>query len=125
MICGNPVTHDALACVCEEWTQLAAKPSPHRRDVCLCVHYQFQRVGSVCLFCFLSCFFLASSFPPIHNPVVNLVVLIAFLSFSFFEDYKKNEHKEVIVDEFLGAEEAKKVLRDSLVSGVHISKWLS
>jgi hypothetical protein len=34
---------------------------------------------------------------------------------SFFEDYKKNEHKEVIVDDFLGAEEAKKVLKDSLV----------
>ncbi len=36
----------------------------------------------------------------------------------FFEDYKKNEHKEVKVDEFLGAEEAKKVLRDSLVRSV-------
>lgn len=33
----------------------------------------------------------------------------------FFEDYKKNEHKEVIVDEFLGAEQAKNVIRDSLV----------
>ncbi|KAG2484876.1 hypothetical protein HYH03_016360 [Edaphochlamys debaryana] len=32
----------------------------------------------------------------------------------FFEDYKKNEHKEVIVDDFLGAEEAKKVVKDSL-----------
>ncbi len=34
---------------------------------------------------------------------------------SFFEDYKKNEHKEVIVDEFLGAEDAKRVIRESLV----------
>jgi hypothetical protein len=34
----------------------------------------------------------------------------------FFEDYKKNEHKEVIVDDILGAEEAKKVVKDSLVS---------
>jgi inorganic pyrophosphatase len=32
----------------------------------------------------------------------------------FFEDYKKNEHKEVLVDEFLGAEEARKSVRDSL-----------
>ncbi|KAJ9520317.1 hypothetical protein QJQ45_030217 [Haematococcus lacustris] len=34
----------------------------------------------------------------------------------FFEDYKKNEHKEVIVDEFLGADEAKRAIRDSLTS---------
>ncbi|KAL6761650.1 inorganic pyrophosphatase [Haematococcus lacustris] len=33
----------------------------------------------------------------------------------FFEDYKKNEHKEVIVDEFLGADEAKRAIRDSLL----------
>ncbi|PNH06446.1 Soluble inorganic pyrophosphatase 2 [Tetrabaena socialis] len=32
----------------------------------------------------------------------------------FFEDYKKNEHKEVIVDEFLGAEAACKVVKDAL-----------
>jgi inorganic pyrophosphatase len=32
----------------------------------------------------------------------------------FFEDYKKNEHKEVVVDDILGAEEAKKVVKDSL-----------
>lgn len=36
----------------------------------------------------------------------------------FFEDYKKNEHKEVIVDDFLGAEEAKKVVKDSLVGAM-------
>lgn len=32
----------------------------------------------------------------------------------FFEDYKKNELKEVKVDEFLGAEEAKKIIKESL-----------
>mmetsp|Transcript_15479 Transcript_15479/g.33585 ORF Transcript_15479/g.33585 Transcript_15479/m.33585 type:complete len:198 (+) Transcript_15479:76-669(+) len=32
----------------------------------------------------------------------------------FFEDYKKNEHKEVFVDEFLGADEAKKIILESL-----------
>ncbi len=40
--------------------------------------------------------------PPPHTP-------------RFFEDYKKNEHKEVAVEEFLGAEAAKKVIRESLV----------
>ncbi len=39
----------------------------------------------------------------------------------FFEDYKKNEHKEVIVDDFLGSEEAKKVVKDSLVGAVRIT----
>lgn len=34
----------------------------------------------------------------------------------FFEDYKKNEHKEVKVDEILGAEDAKKAIKASLVS---------
>jgi inorganic pyrophosphatase len=32
----------------------------------------------------------------------------------FFEDYKKNEHKEVKVDDILGAAEARKVVVDSL-----------
>lgn len=32
----------------------------------------------------------------------------------FFEDYKKNENKAVVVDDFLGAEEAKKIIMDSL-----------
>lgn len=32
----------------------------------------------------------------------------------FFEDYKKNEHKDVQVDDILGNEEAKKVVKDSL-----------
>jgi inorganic pyrophosphatase len=34
----------------------------------------------------------------------------------FFEDYKKNENKEVKVDEFLGAEVARTIVRDALVS---------
>jgi hypothetical protein len=33
---------------------------------------------------------------------------------SFFEDYKKNEHKEVKVDDILGATEARKVVVDAL-----------
>ncbi|KAA6418088.1 MAG: soluble inorganic pyrophosphatase [Trebouxia sp. A1-2] len=32
----------------------------------------------------------------------------------FFEDYKKNEHKEVKVDEFLGAELARKTITESM-----------
>ncbi|GBF96300.1 soluble inorganic pyrophosphatase [Raphidocelis subcapitata] len=32
----------------------------------------------------------------------------------FFEDYKKNEHKEVQVDDILGAPEAKQIVIDSL-----------
>lgn len=31
----------------------------------------------------------------------------------FFEDYKKNENKEVIVDEILGAEDARKAIVDA------------
>lgn len=34
----------------------------------------------------------------------------------FFEDYKKNENKEVKVDEFLGADLAKKTITESMVS---------
>ena len=34
----------------------------------------------------------------------------------FFEDYKKNENKEVKVDEFLGAEVARKTVLESMVS---------
>ncbi len=34
---------------------------------------------------------------------------------SFFEDYKKLEEKEVEVNEFYGAEEAKKIINDSIV----------
>eukprot|EP00798_Chlamydomonas_sp_ICE-L_P022285 gene22285-29362_t len=32
----------------------------------------------------------------------------------FFEDYKKNEHKEVVVDEFLGADAARRTVIESL-----------
>eukprot|EP00922_Rhytidocystis_sp_ex-Travisia-forbesii_P016130 GHVS01023990.1.p2 GENE.GHVS01023990.1~~GHVS01023990.1.p2 ORF type:complete len:197 (+),score=28.29 GHVS01023990.1:216-806(+) len=32
----------------------------------------------------------------------------------FFEDYKKNEHKEVVVDEIVGPEEAKKSVRKGM-----------
>jgi len=34
----------------------------------------------------------------------------------FFEDYKKNEHKEVKVDDIQGSKEAMKVIKDGLVS---------
>ena len=34
----------------------------------------------------------------------------------FFEDYKKNEHKEVKIDNFLGSEDAKKAIKASMVS---------
>lgn len=34
----------------------------------------------------------------------------------FFEDYKKNEHKEVKVDDIQGSTEALKVVKDGLVS---------
>lgn len=34
----------------------------------------------------------------------------------FFEDYKKNENKEVKIDDFLNAEEAKKAVKQSMVS---------
>lgn len=35
----------------------------------------------------------------------------------FFEDYKKNENKDVQVDEILGSEEAKRIVKESLVGG--------
>lgn len=34
----------------------------------------------------------------------------------FFEDYKKNEKKEVVVDEIMGAEAARKAIADAMVS---------
>ena len=33
----------------------------------------------------------------------------------FFEDYKKNEKKEVVVDEILGAQAARKAIVDAMV----------
>ena len=36
----------------------------------------------------------------------------------FFEDYKKNENKEVKVDEILGRDEALKAIKDAMV------RWL-
>lgn len=33
---------------------------------------------------------------------------------SFFEDYKKNENKVVVVDEFLGREEALRIIREAM-----------
>jgi hypothetical protein len=34
--------------------------------------------------------------------------------YSFFEDYKKNENKLVVVDEFLGREDAHRIIKDSM-----------
>ncbi|GAB4816521.1 hypothetical protein N2152v2_003567 [Parachlorella kessleri] len=34
----------------------------------------------------------------------------------FFEDYKKNENKLVVVDEFLGLEDAQRIIRDAMES---------
>lgn len=42
----------------------------------------------------------------------------------FFEDYKKNEHKEVQVEEFHGAEMAKKIVVESLVRAL-CRPWLA
>ena len=33
---------------------------------------------------------------------------------SFFEDYKKNENKVVVVDEFLGVEHAKRIILEAM-----------
>jgi inorganic pyrophosphatase len=33
----------------------------------------------------------------------------------FFEDYKKLEHKNVIVEHFLGKEEAYKIIKESII----------
>ena len=38
----------------------------------------------------------------------------------FFEDYKKNEHKEVKVDEILGREEAFKAIKEAMVGFLSI-----
>ena len=49
--------------------------------------------------------------------------------YRFFEDYKKNEHKEVKVDEFLGADLARKTISEAMVSALtsaiydSISDW--
>ena len=37
-----------------------------------------------------------------------------FLCPSFFEDYKKNENKVVVVDEFLGVEHAKRIIEEAM-----------
>lgn len=34
----------------------------------------------------------------------------------FFEDYKKNENKSVVVDDILGSEDAKQAIKNSIVS---------
>jgi hypothetical protein len=47
----------------------------------------------------------------------------------FFEDYKKNEHKDVRVDDILGAADAMKCVKDSLnmyqVRGAAELQWVS
>lgn len=41
----------------------------------------------------------------------------------FFEDYKKNENKLVVVDDFLGLEDAHRIIKESMVRGVVLSKF--
>lgn len=47
--------------------------------------------------------------------LLSLIVTSLQLSLTLFQDYKKNENKEVRVDEFLGAEAARKIIQDALV----------
>ena len=46
-----------------------------------------------------------------------IALLYIVLPYRFFKDYKKNEHKEVKVDEFLGADLARKTISEAMVSG--------
>ena len=42
-----------------------------------------------------------------------------FLPRRFFEDYKKNEKKEVVVDDILGADAARKAISEAMVGPPH------
>ena len=55
----------------------------------------------------------------------NVAITVAAMNCRFFEDYKKNENKEVKVDEFLGAELARKTITESMVNKSHTTNLIS
>lgn len=48
-------------------------------------------------------------------------MLLRVMCTRFFEDYKKNENKSVVVDEILGAEQARLAVKSSIVRKQHFS----
>jgi hypothetical protein len=53
--------------------------------------------------------------PALHPPCLRPVLPTP--ACRFFEDYKKNENKLVVVDEFLGRKDALRIIREAMVRG--------